>query len=258
MPQKPQQPEGLPVIATRLKAAREALGLSQADLAERVGMKQTGIGSIESGESRRPRRLLEIARAVRRTPEWLLGEDGGLDSMDVAHLSLPAQHIESEQVASGISSAPMPPLLEGGLPPDAPQSDLAFDSSATHDLPMFASVEGGPGEMVVTNEPIGFLPRPNWLEGHENAYAVRVTGTSMIPRYEPGEVVYVDPDEPLQRDKDAIFISEHDGEFRASIKRLVRWENYQWYVRQFNPRREGWWPKKQWPKAYRVLGRRDS
>lgn len=63
----------------RVAAAREALGLSQGDLAKIVGMRQQGIGSIENGDVERPRKLRELARALRKSEEFLLyGEEPGL------------------------------------------------------------------------------------------------------------------------------------------------------------------------------------
>lgn len=60
-------------LGHRLKSAREAAGLSQAELAERVSMSQQGVADIET-KGGRPRKLIEIARACGVSPEWLLGE----------------------------------------------------------------------------------------------------------------------------------------------------------------------------------------
>ncbi|WP_177232366.1 XRE family transcriptional regulator [Methylobacterium gossipiicola] len=60
-------------LGSRLKSARENAGLSQSELAERVGMSQQGVADIETKGSR-PRKLIEIARACGVTPEWLLGQ----------------------------------------------------------------------------------------------------------------------------------------------------------------------------------------
>lgn len=233
-------------IGSNLKAASLAIGRNQAYLHQFINKGSP----VELGE--RDRKKLAIVLGV--DENLLRGGASDLDSMDVAHLAIRAEHLDSQQVASGITRAPLPPPPETEPLPDG---DLSFDLSDSHDLPLYASVEGGPGEMVVSSDPIGWLSRPRWLDGRDEAYAVRVVGTSMVPRYEPGEVVYVDPREPLERDKDAIFVNDAEGGFRASIKRLVRWEHHQWYIRQFNPPREGWWPKKRWPKAFRVMGRRD-
>lgn len=60
----------------RLKARREALGISQQALAEPCGMKQQSIGSIEKGKVKRPGRLREIAAMLHTTEQWLLWKEG--------------------------------------------------------------------------------------------------------------------------------------------------------------------------------------
>jgi len=62
-------------LADRVRKARSELGLTQQQLAERAGMRQQGIQSIEDGTSKRPRRLVELARALGKTPEWLMDGD---------------------------------------------------------------------------------------------------------------------------------------------------------------------------------------
>jgi transcriptional regulator with XRE-family HTH domain len=65
-------------LGTRLKAAREAAGLTQQQLAERVGMSgQQAIQAIETGKSKNPTKLVDIARACGVTPEFLLGREVG-------------------------------------------------------------------------------------------------------------------------------------------------------------------------------------
>jgi transcriptional regulator with XRE-family HTH domain len=58
-------------IAERLKHAREALKLSQGEVAAAAGVSQGTIGNIESGLRKNPRELLAIAEAVKVTPQWL-------------------------------------------------------------------------------------------------------------------------------------------------------------------------------------------
>lgn len=68
-------------IAERLKQAREALGLSQLEVAIAAGVKQGTIGNIEAGLRSRPRELLAIAAAVKVSPQWLLtGKEHGPSS----------------------------------------------------------------------------------------------------------------------------------------------------------------------------------
>lgn len=62
-------------LGNRIRQRREDLGLTQADLAREVGMKQQGIQNIEAGIVRRPRLLMEIAEALHTTEKWLLRGD---------------------------------------------------------------------------------------------------------------------------------------------------------------------------------------
>lgn len=58
-------------VAGRVSRRREAVGLSQSQLAEACGMSQQGIGSIEEGKVARPRKLLDLAIALQTSPQWL-------------------------------------------------------------------------------------------------------------------------------------------------------------------------------------------
>ncbi|HHU4981472.1 TPA: helix-turn-helix domain-containing protein [Yersinia enterocolitica] len=59
-------------ISERLKQRRSELNLTQAELAEKAGIKQQSIQQIESGATKRPRFLFEIASALQCEPSWLL------------------------------------------------------------------------------------------------------------------------------------------------------------------------------------------
>ena len=127
-------------------------------------------------------------------------------------------------------------------------------------LPVYAAAEGGPGDMVVSTDPIEFVTRPWFLKNVKEGYAVVVTGESMVPVYEPGDLVIVNPRLPAIRGKNAIFVSgEERGEFKATVKRLERSTPSEWHVRQWNPPEGGAEQfvlrKKDWPKALRIVGR---
>lgn len=62
-------------LSDRVKSRRLELGLTQAELAEKAGTTQQGIVSIEMGRTKRPRQLLELAKALQTDPAWLM--DGG-------------------------------------------------------------------------------------------------------------------------------------------------------------------------------------
>lgn len=58
-------------LADRLRQAREAIQLTQPELARRAGVSTGTIGNLESGARKSPRELLAIAAALGVHPEWL-------------------------------------------------------------------------------------------------------------------------------------------------------------------------------------------
>ena len=130
----------------------------------------------------------------------------------------------------------------------------------TRDLPVFSAVEGGPGEMVISTDPIEWVQRPWFLREVKEGYAVVVIGDSMAPLYEPGDIVIVNPRLPAIPNKNAIFVGGEDrGEFIATVKRLNRSTEKDWHVRQHNPphgaSHDFTLPKSKWPRALRVVGK---
>lgn len=59
------------MLKDRILERRTALGLSQAQLAEKAGVSQVTIQHLESGRNSTSKKLLEIARALGVTAEWL-------------------------------------------------------------------------------------------------------------------------------------------------------------------------------------------
>lgn len=66
----------------RLRKARKDAGLTQTELAVKVGIKQPTLSAIETGESQGTTYLVELANALSVNPSWLAGS-----SNDMAPLS---------------------------------------------------------------------------------------------------------------------------------------------------------------------------
>jgi DNA-binding XRE family transcriptional regulator len=77
---------GIPGLGERIRQTREAYGMSQAELARRVGISYTAMNQIESGEIVDPRasRVRAIARALKTTTDYLLGTQEDDDEEDQA------------------------------------------------------------------------------------------------------------------------------------------------------------------------------
>ena len=181
-------------LGQRVKERRLALGLSQPQLAKRVGgITYQAIQQLERGGG--TKHLVGIARALGTTAEWLQDGDGPATSKRTAGWSL-------------------------------------------EPIQVLGMAECGPdGWSLWNGEVIDVVDRPASLGGVPNAYAVYVVGTSMEPRYHPGEVVHIHPDKPLivggyvlvqRRGK--------KGEAPAAvIKRLAKRTGAKVILEQFNP-----------------------
>lgn len=75
-------------FSERLNAAMNMASLSQAQLAERVGISQPAVQKMASGKTTGSRKMVEIARALNVRPEWL---SAGIGPMKVREDALPPE-----------------------------------------------------------------------------------------------------------------------------------------------------------------------
>lgn len=80
------------MLKDRILERRTALGLSQAQLAEKAGVSQVTIQHLESGRNSTSKKLLEIARALGVTAEWL----GSGEGRSRASSNVQASNVEPE------------------------------------------------------------------------------------------------------------------------------------------------------------------
>lgn len=108
-------------------------------------------------------------------------------------------------------------------------------------LPVMGTGEGGKdGQMDWNGEVVDMVRRPPFLGAAKGAYALYVRGSSMSPRYEDGDIVYVNPARPTGPGAYVVVqFYEREGEaVRAVIKQLVRRTDAGVTLRQFNPAKE--------------------
>jgi SOS-response transcriptional repressor LexA len=67
-------------IGDRVKTKRDSLGLTQTQLAERVGTSQQAIEQLEGGKTKRPRYLPELSSVLGVSTKWLL--EGGEEEIN--------------------------------------------------------------------------------------------------------------------------------------------------------------------------------
>lgn len=172
-------------LAERLRHARRERGYTQLQLAEAAEVRQSDISKLERGDSLKTSNLVRIARALSVSPEWL-------DTGEGVMLPGPASNV-----------APAPALSPARL------------------IPVVGHVKGGPD---------GFLEEMQYPVGHgegfvmywtkdPEAYALRIRGDSMHPRYRAGEFIVVTPSIEAQQGNDVV-VRLHDG---RKLLKLLNW-----------------------------------
>jgi phage repressor protein C with HTH and peptisase S24 domain len=195
--------ETMDTPAKRLKLAREHRGVNQVQLASMAGVSPGTVGNIESGTRGIEKSALRLAKALGVSPQWLATGEG---EMLPKVYSLKA---ETGYMSITGNSAHM----ELSNVEDAPQL------MGARRVPVVGQVQGGVD---------GFLEELQYPVGHgegyveywckdPTAYAVRVKGDSMHPRYRAGEFVVVTPGIEAQPGSDVV-VALQDG--RKLLKQL--------------------------------------
>jgi phage repressor protein C with HTH and peptisase S24 domain len=145
--------------------------------------------------------------------------------------------------------------MAGGGPADLRRA-ATMRAADRADLPVYASAEGGGGAIIITNEPIDFVRRPEPLISVRDGYGCYVIGDSMSPAYEQGDLLLVHPGRPARPGDDCAFIrAQDDGTQEALIRRLLRGTPEKWRVRQFNPAKDLDLDRSHWQKIQLIVGK---
>ncbi len=168
-------------------------------------MGKTGIGLARS---------LGVDKA--RVSE-IIGGRRGVRAEEVPVIAHYLHMSESEVIAclagragplAGSDDVPPPralPAGEGGAPMgEAPAGAFGFNAARLPptaamplDVPVFGTAVGGvDGDFEMNGEVIDRVRRPPGLTNARNAFALYVVGTSMSPRYDEGDLIFLHPGRP--------------------------------------------------------------
>ena len=236
-------------LGERVKAERRAKGWSQAELARRVtragySITQGGIAQIERRGDTEPKSIVQLAQALQLSVNWLQSNRGDKTlGVSGARTTTSCRSPRAAGAAAAAVRRQRAPRQRGasGRPP----------------LQVFASAQGGSeGAMLLSNEPVSWIPRDPRLEGIQDAYGCFVSGDSMEPAYERGNLLLVNPSADVSPGDDCVFLRETaDGSRYVLIKRLVRRNEGSWTVKQYNPAKTYTLSRREWQKAHLVIGK---
>ena len=127
----------------------------------------------------------------------------------------------------------------------------------TH-IPIHSAAQGGKGHLIIDFNPIEQAVPPEELIRVRNAYGILIVGESMVPAYKPGDIAWVNPHKPLERDTDVVLYHvPPNGEAEAIIKTLVSFSDREWKLRQYQPARDFTESRVDWPVCHRIVGKKN-
>ncbi|MFM4933374.1 LexA family protein [Aeromonas veronii] len=167
-------------VGDRIRRLRKSLGLTQVKLAQMLGIKAPSVVQWESDKTNLSgENLLNAAKLFGVTPDYILY--GG----------------EIEQSA-------------------APNMEMAQPD--IHRIPVISYVQAGvwtaPNEIRECDGNMAYITTD--LELGERAFAIVIRGNSMEPEFTEGDLVLIDPDEPLHPGD---FVVAKNGEEEATFKK---------------------------------------
>lgn len=208
-------------LSERIKLARTHKGLTQKELAERVGIAQTAISQLESGKTLRSTYLYQIAAACGVSGAWLATGIGNMSHDPIEGLLGEARVIierENEHFRSWQNDQP---LL--GVAPISAWDDLTPVEDDEVEIPFLREVElsAGSGRTVIeqsTSAKLRFGKRS--LRAHNvqfhQAVCVVVSGNSMEPVLPDGSTVGINTGERQVTDG-KMYALKHDGQLRVKV-----------------------------------------
>lgn len=184
-------------LGQRIRELRKARGLTLQQVADVFGITRASVSGWESDDTRPDQdKLPALARKLGTTVEHLLT----------------------------------------GKRPDAADSDANVEPGPDlrGHVPLISWVQAGNWEAVVDNFSPGdaedWMPCPR--KYGPQTFALRVRGVSMEPKYQDGDIIFVDPDAQAEHGKNVVV--RLDDEHEATFKQLVV-EGGQKFLRAINP-----------------------
>lgn len=103
------------------------------------------------------------------------------------------------------------------------------------DLPVFGTSQGGKGAVIVSNDPVDWVARPDPLARVKDGYGIIVPDDTMFPALETGDTLLVNPHLPPKEGNTCIFRSRQpDDTVHLRINFLRRQTTDSWHVTEWN------------------------
>lgn len=196
-------------LGERIQQARKHAGLTQKELADKVGISQTAIHKLECGRSKLSRKTVAIALTCGVDPIWL---DIGRGDM-----ALPGSASQSGELNGG---------SENGEPCRVYPLIARVPLISWDELAKFCGEQKADFNPEVTTW-IPVAPRAS-----ERSFAMKVPDDSMGPEFFEGEIIVLDP---ARKGSHNQFLVAREGKNRPTFKQLILHGDQQ-YLKPLNSR----------------------
>lgn len=211
-------------IGELVRRRRKEMGLSVPNLASLIGAHIQTVNKIESGEIRFSKYFYQLENVldISIVPA-AQGNIGGTTVFPTSHHPAPGRDL---------------PLYGASA---MPRNHKLFTN----------------GGFAFTRTPIDMIERPEWLRYNKQAYALKITADAMLPRFNPGERVVIDPLLEPKPGTDVVLLTHDDADHRAGVVAyLAAITKGNWLIVQYNHRKGARFPlaRKRWPICHRIVG----
>jgi len=171
-------------LGKRVEKRRVQLGMTQAQLGQISGLAQNSIHNIESGETKRPRKIDALAEALNCTPEYLLFGVGELndDSKNINNNVAPGPEIKST-------------------------------------VPLISWVQAGAWSEINEIRECDAMRYMCPVNSSAKTFALKVQGVSMEPKFYEGDLIFVDPEAECIHG--SYVVARLDDNNEATFKQLI-------------------------------------
>lgn len=196
-------------IGEKIRQRREQLGLSQVELARRIGVTQGSIGNYESGVSNPKMELLpKLFEALNTDANFLFGETGRLQKMEFTYSE--TVMIENYRCLDDYGKKAVSDLLKTEYErctavPEAEEEELIEIKHS------YYKVSAGLGFDLDEGDSWETISVPDTLEARKADFALTIKGDSMEPVYRDGDIVLVRQQDAVNNGEIGIFILDGAG-----------------------------------------------
>lgn len=235
-------------IAFRLRERAGQLGINQAGLVRTTGIPKQSIAGYWNGtQVVGADRLFKLSDTLDVSPRWLLT---GQDDKDIGgrfRANLSNAIAANAASVDAMEHRVLTEVRSAGAVGFDEMKCLVFGDEPLAPLPLYGSAQGGDldDDFALTeldvSDVLDYLRRPAALADDQESYALSIVGSSMTPRFKPGERVGVSPRARVEIGDDVIVQLRGENTNRVRhvlIKELVRRNASYIILKQHNPARE--------------------